>query len=133
MNFTKIKTITGKTIQDFKIPDALLKKDPELVSLIIQSESMNDDERQYWFNLWEVMNHEQREKLKDILIRERKKLAEIDKKYKKTKEDPAVIMKRAQEEAIKRAQKQKELKKREAQARIKAGEAEDILNELNAL
>ena len=133
MDLTQIKTATGKAIQDFKIPEELIKQDAELVHLIMRSESMNDDERQYWFNLWEVMNHEQREKLRDILTRERQKLAEIDKKYGKIKEDPAVIAKRAQEEAIKRAQKQQELREREAKARAQSGEAEDILDALDEI
>jgi len=78
---------TGKTIKDFKIPEYMLKEDKELVELIMLSESMNDGERQYWFDLTKTMNIQQVEKLRDILLKERQKLAEIEAKYgvKKTK------------------------------------------------
>jgi len=83
-----VKTPSGKKLEDFKVPEELIKNDHHLINLILKTESMNDDERQYWFNLWEVMNHEQREKLRDILTRERQKLAEIG----KLKEDPKVSL-----------------------------------------
>lgn len=113
INLQTIKTPSGKTIADFRIPQELLEKDPELVDLIIRSESMDDKERQYWFNLTEVMNTEQTEKLRDILVRERKKLAEIDAKYSKKKEvDPVEAAKKAQEMAQKRAAQQELIRKK---------------------
>ncbi len=54
---------------------------PELVELILHSESMNDDERRYWIDILPAMNPEQVGKLKDILVRERDQLAAIDAKY----------------------------------------------------
>ena len=80
MNIQDIKTKGGRTIKDFTIPDNLLKNNPTLVKLILLSESMNEEERQYWFNLTEVMNDEQIEKLQDILTREQQKLVEINEK-----------------------------------------------------
>lgn len=130
-----IKTPSGKGIADFKIPAGLLSSDPELVDYIIKSESMKDSERQYWFNLWEVMNQEQREKLRDILARERKKLAEIDAKYgKKPKIDPVVAAKQAEELARKRAAEQKVIADRERkQQEAEAKEEADVLAELEGL
>jgi len=128
MDLSGIRTKSGKTIADFHIPKNLLENDQELVDLIMKSESMNDDERQYWFNLTEVMNQEQIEKLRDILTRERKKLAEIDRKYGRIKEDPVKARKRAQELAQKRAAKQEEIKQKELAS--KNDNAEDILGEL---
>jgi hypothetical protein len=71
-----IKTVTGKGIQDFHIPPKL-KSDTELIALILLSESMNDDERQSWLSLTEIMTQEQIEKLRDIQREEWRKLIEI--------------------------------------------------------
>ncbi|MCF7918033.1 hypothetical protein K9L27_03490 [Candidatus Gracilibacteria bacterium] len=120
---TTLITKTGKTAQDFTIPEKI-KNDTALIQLILQSESMKDEERQYWFNLTEVMNVEQIEKLRGILTREKEKLAEIDAKYGKVEEDPAVAAKRAQDAAARRASEQAQLKakEREQEASEKAQE-----------
>jgi len=55
---------------------------PELITLVLQSRSMDKaEEKQSWFNLLPMMNDEQIAKLNDILTREKTKLAEIEKKY----------------------------------------------------
>jgi len=66
-----------------QIPEELKQKFPELVELILGSESMNDEERQYWVNILPVMTPEQIQNLKDILSNEKQQLAAIDKKYAK--------------------------------------------------
>jgi hypothetical protein len=66
-----------------QIPEDLRKKYPELIDLILGSESMNDEERQYWVNILPVMTPEQIQNLKDILSNEREQLAAIDRKYAK--------------------------------------------------
>ena len=71
--------------KEFQIPDDLFENDKELVWLIANSESMDDGERQYWFNLWLVMTPSQIEKLRDIFTREREKLGAIEEKYAKEK------------------------------------------------
>lgn len=120
MDLTTIKTKTGKTMQDFSIPDELVQSDPSLVELVLKSESMNDKERQYWFNLSEIMTPSQTEKLRGILTRERAKLDEIEAKYgdtgaaaKPTAEDKAEQQQRVNEMSEMRAAKQRELKARE--------------------
>ncbi len=90
MNLQTARTKSGKSYTDFKIRAELIEKDAALIVLIIRSEAMDDAERQYWFNLTEVMNEEQIEKLRIILIREKEKLEAIYKKYgKKMPENPA--------------------------------------------
>ena len=128
MDLNIIKTASGKTIQDFKIPEKLMQGDPELIDLIIRSESMNDSERQYWFNLTEVMNAQQVEKLRDILTRERQKLADIDAKYNKKPVDPVEAAKQARAMAEKRAAQQQSLAQKE-----KAHEAQEAEQEAAAL
>ena len=129
-----IKTPSGKTIKDFVIPDRLKNNDPELVDYIMRSESMKDQERQYWFNLSEIMTPAQIEKLRDILKRERQKLAEIDAKYGKTTIDPIQAAKRAKALAAKRAAQQARLRQKEAEIQAREAEEEEaILKELEQL
>jgi len=80
-NIGEVRTLSGKSVLDFNVPSKI-RKDYELIILMLISESMNDEERQDWFNRTEVMSEEQIEKLTDILRRERRKLLEIDAKYK---------------------------------------------------
>ena len=124
MDLTQLKTPSGKTIQDFTIPEKFLA-DTQLVQLVMQSESMNDEERQYWFNLYEVMNTEQIEKLRDILLREKEKLAEIERKYAKKNIDPVEATRIAAEKAAQRAAEQAEIKKRERAQEMKEKAAEE--------
>jgi len=67
----------------FEINDELQAKFPELVKLIIATESMDDDERQYWFDIMPSMTDAQIDRLFDILETERKKLEELEVKYQK--------------------------------------------------
>lgn len=68
------------------IPEELKKKFPEIIELILGSESMNDEERQYWINILSVMTPEQVENLRQILQNEKDQLAAIDDKYQKEME-----------------------------------------------
>lgn len=65
------------------IPEDVKAKHGELVEMIMSTESMNNEERQYWIDLLPVMTPEQVQNLYDILDNERKKLAEIDSFYSK--------------------------------------------------
>jgi len=67
----------------FQITDELQAKYPELIKLIIATESMDDDERQYWFDIMPSMTDAQIDRLYDILETERKKLSELEVKYQK--------------------------------------------------
>lgn len=121
----KIKTKSNKTIKDFTIPDSLFKDDKELIKLVLESEAMNDGEKQYWFNLTKVMNKVQIEKLYDILRRERQKLNEI--RGIKPKVDPEEAKRRSEEMAKERASKMEELEKKEAEHLAKEKESNDGL------
>ncbi len=67
----------------FTITDELQAKYPELIELIIATESMDNDERQYWFDIMPSMTDTQIDRLYDILETERKKLWELEVKYQK--------------------------------------------------
>jgi hypothetical protein len=136
IDLAKLKTpSTGKAIKNFQIPEYMLKEDKELVELIMLSESMNDGERQYWFDLTKTMNIQQVEKLRDILLKERQKLAEIEAKYgvKKTaKLSPDEIARKNAQMEKQMQEKQAALQAREAQAE-EDDTADDILAELDNL
>lgn len=72
-----------KDNKTFQIQDEIQVKYPELIKLIIKTESMDDDERQYWFDIMPSMTDEQIDRLFDILETERKKLEALEVKYQK--------------------------------------------------
>lgn len=72
----------------FDIPEDFLEADPELINLILRSKALETDEdKQNWFNLLPLMTEEQILKLKDILLKEKQKLDEIEEKYEKKKKE----------------------------------------------
>jgi len=113
----------------FQVSDELQAKYPDLIKLIIQTESMDDDERQYWFDIMPSMTDEQVDRLYDILETERKKLEDLEVKYQdeiKALNEKHLI--EWQEVQV------KEGKKKVAEAKAKEGKEEDpdeILKMLN--
>ena len=65
----------------FNIDDEVLAKYDELVKMILATESMDDDERQYWFDIMPSMTETQIDRLYNILDTERQKLQELEVKY----------------------------------------------------
>jgi hypothetical protein len=70
-----------KNDKTFQIDDEILAQYKELIDMILVTESMDDDERQYWFDIMPSMTEEQIDRLYNILDTERKKLAELELKY----------------------------------------------------
>jgi Na+/phosphate symporter len=71
-------THNGKT---FQISDESQAQYGELVKLILETESMDNDEKQYWFDIMPSMTDSQIDRLFNILDTERKKLEELEVKY----------------------------------------------------
>lgn len=68
--------------KEFDISDEMLEANADLVILILGSKSISESkEKQSWFDLYPLMNAEQIDKLREILVREKEKLAEIEAKY----------------------------------------------------
>jgi hypothetical protein len=117
----------------FDIPEAVRQQYPDLIPLILQTESMNDDERQYWFQILPIMTDEQVKKLRDILMNEKNQLSELDKNYEKE-------LKRINEKhvgewkAFEAKEKRQKLQQKEqtAQQQEQATE-EDLLKKLQGL
>ncbi len=76
------------SIREWYLEEKFDSRFPEQNAGILRTESMNLSESVYWIGLLERMTVVQREKLLDILIRERGKLWEIDLKYAGQKSDP---------------------------------------------
>jgi len=115
-----------------QIPDDLRQKFPELIELILKSESMNDEERQYWVNILPVMTPEQVQNLRDILTNEREQLAAIDRKYSKEIEKIGSdqLLRKVDEERRKRRE---DRSKTEDQARMEEEEkTADILGKIQS-
>ncbi len=65
----------------FEIPDIIQQKYPELVQLLLYSESIDNNEKQYWFDILPSMTDPQIDRLFDILMTERRQLEELNMKY----------------------------------------------------
>lgn len=65
----------------FHINDDFLSKNTELVGLILRTESMNSEEKQYWFDILPTVDNSRIIRLYGILETERIKLLEIELKY----------------------------------------------------
>lgn len=83
---TQYKTITLSSGEKLVLLEKIQTKYPKLVDLIVTTESMEHDEKQYWFDILPSMTDAQRKKLFNILSTERKKLNELEKKYQKEAE-----------------------------------------------
>lgn len=85
---TKLPQELREKAKNFTIPDEFLTTMSDLIILVLNSKSMdNPEEKQSWFNLLPMMNKEQIDKLRDILVREKQKLAEIEQKYEQKKDE----------------------------------------------
>lgn len=125
-------TIAATTAQDpvqVIIPPQTSQLFPDLVKMILESKSMNNQERNYWLQVLPVMTQDQVTELKNILETEIKKLAEIEAKY---GAKPAPVALSADE--IARVEEEKRKKREEAkkaeEAAKQAQNPDDILAQL---
>ena len=73
---------------NYNIPDDMLHNNTDLVVLVLESKSINEPkEKQSWFDLYALMNQDQIDNLRDILTREKQKLAEIEARYQAKQEE----------------------------------------------
>lgn len=91
-NINLIKTNLPKELrkkaEKFIIPDNFLTTMSDLIILVLNSKSMDtSEEKQSWFNLLPMMNKDQIDKLRDILVREQQKINEIEQKYEQKKSE----------------------------------------------
>ena len=114
----------------FTISDEILAKYDELIKMILATESMDDDERQYWFDIMPSMTDVQVDRLYNILDTERKKLQELEVKYQdEIKELNEKHLIEWQEFQMKDSKK----KIASAEAKDKTSDADDVLSMLDDL
>ena len=81
------QSICGATDSDnlstFQIDAEVQLKYPELVKLIKETESIDDNEKQYWFDILPTSTDEQIDRLFTILSTEKEKLEQVDIEYQK--------------------------------------------------
>lgn len=63
------------------VPALVREKFPDLIKLIYETESMNEEEREYWLQIMPIMSEDQIVKFRDILVNEKNQLAKLDKEY----------------------------------------------------
>ncbi len=114
----------------FKINDQVQADYNELVNLIIETESMDDDEKQYWFDIMPSMTDSQVDRLFNILDTEKKKLEALESKYQNE-------IKNLNEKHLIEWQefqlKDSKSKIKKEQAKDEEEDAEDVLKMLNDL
>ncbi len=101
------------------IPEDVQKKFPELIALVKGSESMNNEERQYWINILPIMTPDQIKNLYEILDNERKQLAAIDAKYQ------TEMQKLGSAQSVKQVEEERRKRREERQSTEQTAAAED--------
>lgn len=76
-----METTTMAPPEKFSVPTLVKEKFPDLMQLIKETESMNDEERDYWFQILPIMTEDQIKKFRDILLNEKQQLQRLDKEY----------------------------------------------------
>lgn len=115
------------------IPADTQQKFGQIIAMIMGSESMNMEERQYWINILPVMTADQLKNLRDILESEKKQLAVIDAKYAKgTSKVNAEVAIVDIEQKILTRKREREQKETEESAKEEVHES-DILAQIQAV
>lgn len=65
----------------FRIEQEMLEKDQELADLILKTGALGNEEKQYWFDAYISLDKRSKDKLFEILDKERKKLATLEKNH----------------------------------------------------
>lgn len=80
--------VNSALLKEYAIPEDMKKNDAGLIFLIIVSKSIDTKaEKQNWFNLYQMMEESKIERLYEILIKEYKRLSEIQANYDKKKDE----------------------------------------------
>lgn len=124
---------TGANPADYKIPQVVQDKFADLVQMILATESMSKEERNYWFQILPIMTNEQVERLRNILAEEKEQLAKLDDQYQE--ELTKLNQKHLQEwDEFERKQDRQALAQAEAAAEAEEADAEeDILGKLDEI
>ena len=103
-----------------------------ILALIQSSESMNNEERQYWINILPIMTPEQMKNLEEILSSEKRQLAAIDAKYSKETAQIAGGAQVASMEQKIKTQKEKRLQSEQEDLQKEQSKEDAILSQIQA-
>ena len=112
------------------IPPDVQEKFGDLVALIIASDSMNTEERQYWINILPIMTPEQIKDLQTILVNEKTQLAAIDQKYAKEIDQMGQAQVTAQTEEERRRRRDERRSKEQTHRAEEERNTEDLLKKI---
>jgi hypothetical protein len=116
------------------VPAIVREKFPDLVKLIYETESMNEEEREYWLQIMPIMSEDQILKFREILVNERDQLSKLDKEYNQEinridNKPPAQPL-----DSVKRLEDINKVKEAEAaQQSTEKSEEDALLGQLNSL
>lgn len=91
------------------VPQEVQEKFPDLVPQVLESPSMDDEERKYWFSVLPIMTPDQVEELRDILRSEQEKKKQGDGAT-EAAIDPVEVEKQRMEKRQERLKVEKEAK-----------------------
>ncbi len=115
------------------VPPLVQEKFPDLAALILKTQSMSDEERNYWFQILPIMTEEQVTRLRTILDDEAKQLQALDQKYQgDLKNLNEKHMSEWDSAAAEKARAEREKAESESE-KAEAAEEADILTEINQL
>lgn len=115
----------------FTLLDEIQVKYPDLIDLIVGSESIDNNEKQYWFDILPSMTDEQVDRLFNILMTERRQLEELNLKYQE--EIKTLNEKHLIEWQSLQSQKAREKIEKEEKNDTSKNDATDAINMLNTL
>lgn len=115
------------------IPKLVREVFPDLIKLIFETESMDEDEREYWLQILPIMTEEQIKKFRDILVNEKEQLKKLDQDYQKEMSEMGnKHTVQFNEEEMKK--KRENLKAQEAQSeKTEENQEQELLNQLKNL
>lgn len=120
-----------EVIAKYSIPESVTKNFPDLIALSLKTESMDEAEREYWYQILPVMTDEQINKLRNILVNEKEQLTKLDEEYNadlRQLNDKHII----EWEDFSRKQKRQQIAEAEAKSEITEKEKEaQLLKELD--
>ena len=141
-NTTKVEIDKNKSaaqyiqeaLEFYIVPDLIRDNYPDMIKLIFEAESMDNEEREYWLQIMPIMDDTQAKKLMDILTNEKTQLKKIDdakqaEEAKKAEIDQASIDK----ERISREKMEKLQKKENIAEEAESEEEDNLLRQLENL
>lgn len=113
------------------VPQLVREKFPDLVKLIYETESMNQEEREYWLQIMPIMTEDQIVKFREILVNEKQQLEKLDQEYEQ--EVGSINQKHtAQIDEAQMKAKMDEIKAEESSAEVdEAAREQELLNQLD--